>query len=215
MRVKCVIILEKLLALRAIMLEGKVDAYRTFALGNLTDEERRDYTLTLIGHIDLSLAVFIHGTSGLQLDILVRQPLWREYIDYSCGTGHGVGFFLNVHEGPHSISSAFVGEELLPGMVVTNELGIYREGKHGVRIENIMKVVGASKSEFGEFYKFEPMTLCPIDTRPIMIELLGEKHKEWLNWYHNLVYISLSPHLDKEHTEFLKMVTRPVVQCMD
>ena len=190
--------------------DGTTDITRTFALGKLTEEERRDYTLTLMGHIDLSLAVFLHGTRGIQVDILARHPLWNESINYGCGTGHGVGFFLNVHEGPHNISPGLLDEKLLPGMVVTNEPGVYREGKHGVRIENIMEVVHAEESEFGKFYKFEPMTLCPIDTKPIMVEMLSEKQKEWLNWYHGLVYKKLSPHLDEEHKAYLKEVTKPL-----
>ena len=190
--------------------DGTTDITRTFAMGPLTDEEKRDYTLTLKGHIDLSMAVFLHGTRGLQLDILARHPLWQESINYGCGTGHGVGFFLNVHEGPHNISPGFVDEKLLPGMVVTNEPGVYREGKHGVRIENIMLVVDADESEFGKFYKFEALTLCPIDTKPLMLELLTEDEKNWLNAYHNQVYKKLSPHLDNEHKAFLKDVTKPV-----
>ena len=190
--------------------DGTTDITRTFAMGPLTDEEKRDYTLTLKGHIDLSMAVFLHGTRGLHLDILARHPLWQESINYGCGTGHGVGFFLNVHEGPHNISPGFVDEKLLPGMVVTNEPGVYREGKHGVRIENIMLVVDADESEFGKFYKFEALTLCPIDTKPLMPELLTEDEKNWLNAYHNQVYKKLSPHLDNEHKAFLKDVTKPV-----
>ena len=190
--------------------DGTTDITRTFALGTLTDEERRDYTLTLMGHIDLSLAVFLHGTRGMQLDVLARQHLWRESINYGCGTGHGVGFFLNVHEGPHNISPHFLDEKLIPGMVVTNEPGVYREGKHGVRVENIMEVVEHSESEFGKFYKFEPMTLCPIDTKPLMLELMSEQQKEWLNWYHSVVYKKLAPHLDEEHTRFLQETTKPV-----
>ena len=190
--------------------DGTTDITRTFALGKLTDEEKRDYTLTLMGHIDLSLAVFLHGTRGIQLDILARQNLWKESINYGCGTGHGVGFFLNVHEGPHNISPGFIDEKLLPGMVVTNEPGVYREGKHGVRVENIMEVVNHSESEFGKFYKFEPLTLCPIDTKPLLLELMSEKQKEWLNWYHSLVFKKLSPHLDDEHRQFLQEATKPV-----
>lgn len=190
--------------------DGTTDITRTFAFGSLSEEEKRDYTLTLMGHIDLSQAVFLHGTRGIQVDILARQHLWNESINYGCGTGHGVGFFLNVHEGPHNISPGFIDEKLIPGMVVTNEPGVYREGKHGVRIENIMEVVNADESEFGKFYKFEPMTLCPIDTRPLMLELMSEKQKEWLNWYHGIVYKKLAPHLDEEHKAYLQAVTKPV-----
>jgi len=190
--------------------DGTTDITRTFALGSLTEEEKRDYTLTLMGHIDLSLAVFLHGTRGIQLDVLARQHLWKESINYGCGTGHGVGFFLNVHEGPHNISPGFLDEKLIPGMVVTNEPGVYREGKHGVRVENIMEVVAHSESEFGKFYSFEAMTLCPIDTKPLLLDLMTETQKEWLNKYHALVFKKLSPHLDAEHTQFLQEVTKPV-----
>lgn len=190
--------------------DGTTDITRTFALGKLTEEEKTDYTLTLMGHIDLSMAKFLHGTRGLQLDVLARSPLWKHSINYGCGTGHGVGFFLNVHEGPHSISPGFIDEKLLPGMVVTNEPGVYREGKHGVRIENIMLVVEADQSEFGRFYKFEPLTLCPIDTRPLKLDLMNEEQISWLNWYHGQVYKKLAPQLDEEHKEFLKEATKPL-----
>lgn len=190
--------------------DGTTDITRTFAFGTLTEEERKDYTLTLMGHIDLSLAVFLHGTRGIQLDVLARQHLWKQSINYGCGTGHGVGFFLNVHEGPHNISPGFIDEKLIPGMVVTNEPGVYREGKHGVRIENIMEVVEHSESEFGKFYSFEPMTLCPIDTKPLLLELMSQTQIEWLNSYHGLVYKKLAPHLDEAHSRFLQDLTKPV-----
>ena len=190
--------------------DGTTDITRTFALGELTEEEKKDYTLTLMGHIDLSMAVFLHGTRGLQLDILARSPLWKNSINYGCGTGHGVGFFLNVHEGPHNISPGFVDEKLLPGMVVTNEPGVYREGKHGVRIENIMLVVEADKSEFGSFYKFEPLTLCPIDTKALILDLMTKEQISWLNWYHGQVYKKLAPQLDEEHKAYLQELTKPI-----
>ncbi len=190
--------------------DGTTDITRTFALGKLTEAEKKDYTLVLKGHIDLSMAVFLHGTRGMQLDILARHPLWKESINYNCGTGHGVGFFLNVHEGPHNISPRLLDEKIIPGMVVTNEPGIYREGVHGVRIENIMFVVDAAQSEFGKFYKFEALTLCPIDTKGIIVEMLTAEEKQWFNDYHKMVYDKLAPHLDSAHQAFLKEITKPI-----
>jgi Xaa-Pro aminopeptidase len=190
--------------------DGTTDITRTFSYGDLTAREIRDFTLVLQGHINLSQAKFLHGTRGVQLDILARHPQWKEGINYGCGTGHGVGFFLNVHEGPHNISPGFLDEKIIPGMVVTNEPGIYREGEYGIRIENIMLCVAKEKTEFGKFYEFEAITMCPIETRSIDKSLLSENEIEWLNNYHEQVFNSISPLLDAEHVEYLKEKTKAI-----
>ncbi len=190
-------------------LDGTTDITRTFVLGDLTYEERKDYTLVLKGHIGLMRAKFLKGATGSALDIKAREPLWNEGIDYKCGTGHGVGFFLNVHEGPQSISPVPNKVALEPGMIITNEPGVYREGKHGIRTENTMVVVKDTYSEeFGEFYKFETISLCPIDLEGLDISLLNEEEKAWLNNYHKKVYDLLSPYLNEDEKEFLKNETR-------
>ncbi|EOU2126532.1 aminopeptidase P family protein [Clostridium perfringens] len=192
-------------------LDGTTDITRTFVLGELTEEERKDYTLVLKGHIGLMRAKFLKGTTGSALDIKAREPLWNEGIDYKCGTGHGVGFFLNVHEGPQSISPVPNKVALEPGMIITNEPGVYREGKHGIRTENTMVVVKDTYSEeFGEFYKFDTISLCPIDLEGLDISLLNEEEKAWLNNYHKKVYDLLAPYLDEEEKEFLKNETREI-----
>ncbi|EHK2441334.1 aminopeptidase P family protein [Clostridium perfringens] len=192
-------------------LDGTTDITRTFVLGELTEEERKDYTLVLKGHIGLMRAKFLKGTTGSALDIKAREPLWNEGIDYKCGTGHGVGFFLNVHEGPQSISPVPNKVALEPGMIITNEPGVYREGKHGIRTENTMVVVkDTSSEEFGEFYKFETISLCPIDLAGLDISLINDEEKVWLNNYHKKVYDLLSPYLDEEEKEFLKNETREI-----
>ncbi|OUN51724.1 peptidase M24 [Clostridium perfringens] len=192
-------------------LDGTTDITRTFVLGELTEEERKDYTLVLKGHIGLMRAKFLKGATGSALDIKAREPLWNEGIDYKCGTGHGVGFFLNVHEGPQSISPVPNKVALEPGMIITNEPGIYREGKHGIRTENTMVVVKYTYSEeFGEFYKFDTISFCPIDLEGLDISLLNEEEKAWLNNYHKKVYDLLSPYLDQEEKEFLKNETRAI-----
>ena len=192
-------------------LDGTTDITRTFVLGELTEEERKDYTLVLKGHIGLMRAKFLKGATGSALDIKAREPLWNEGIDYKCGTGHGVGFFLNVHEGPQSISPVPNKVALEPGMIITNEPGVYREGKHGIRTENTMVVVKDTYSEeFGEFYKFDTISLCPIDLEGLDISLLNEEEKAWLSNYHKKVYDLLSPYLDEEEKEFLKNETREI-----
>ena len=192
-------------------LDGTTDVTRSIILGDLNDEEKRDFTLVLKAHINLMKAKFLKGTTGSNIDILSRKVLWDEGIDYKCGTGHGVGFFLSVHEGPQTISTIPNKIALEPGMIITNEPGIYREGKHGIRTENIMLVVSDAKSEeFGEFYKFEVMSYCPIDIDGIEIGLLKDEEKEWLNNYHEETYSKLSPFLSDDEKEFLKKATRPL-----
>ncbi len=183
---------------------GTTDVTRTIPLGPLTEEEKRDYTLVLRGHISLAMAHFPVGTCGTQLDVLARQWLWRNGKNYLHGTGHGVGHFLNVHEGPHQIRMNNMPAPLLPGVTVTNEPGLYKAGRHGIRIENTMLVKQCATTEFGDFCSMEPLTLCPIDTTAIIPELLGSEAVDYLNSYHAMVYETLAPHLSGEHLEFLK-----------
>ncbi|MDU3351508.1 MAG: aminopeptidase P family protein, partial [Clostridium sp.] len=186
-------------------LDGTTDITRTFILGNITEEEKRDFTLVLKGHIALSTAKFLKGTTGVNLDILARRPLWNYGIDYKCGTGHGVGYFLNVHEGPQGIRPEGNSTVLKPGMIITNEPGVYKEGKHGIRIENTLLVVkDINSEEFGEFYKFKTISYCPIDLNGVVIEMLTNEERDWLNNYHKIVFEKLSPYLNDEEIEFLK-----------
>lgn len=191
-------------------MDGTTDITRTIPLGPLTDDECRDYTLVLKGNIALSRAHFPHGTCGTQLDVLARQFMWAEGINYLHGTGHGVGSYLNVHEGPHQFRMNHMPALLLPGMTVTNEPGIYRAGSHGVRIENMMLIVPDQETEFGTYYKFDILTLCPIDTRPIVRTMMTPDELQWLNAYHQRVYDELAPHLDEEEKEWLKGKTGPL-----
>ncbi len=185
-------------------LHGTTDVTRTIALGALTYEEKEDYTRVLRGHISLAMAKFPKGTCGTQLDVLARQWLWRAGENYLHGTGHGVGHFLNVHEGPHQIRMNNIPTHLVPGMTVTNEPGLYKAGRHGIRIENTMIVKHYCESEFGAFYELSPLTICPIDKTPIIPELLGNEAREYLNNYHAMVFEKLSPFFDGEELEFLK-----------
>lgn len=190
-------------------LDGTTDITRTFILGSITEEEKRDYTLVLKGHIALASAKFLRGTTGINLDVLARRPLWNYGIDYKCGTGHGVGFFLNVHEGPQGIRPEGNSVALEPGMIITNEPGVYKEGKHGIRTENTLLVEKDFVSEeFGEFYKFRTISYCPIDLEGVNVEMLSPEEKNWLNDYHSMVYEKLSPYLNEEEKEFLKYETR-------
>ena len=190
--------------------DGTTDITRTFACGEMTDEEKHDYTLVLKSHINLAQTKFKKGTRGIQLDILARQPLWELGMDYSHGTGHGVGYFLNVHEGPQGISPSWQDVPLKPGMLITNEPGMYRTGEHGIRIENIMLVVEDIKTKFGQFYKLEALTLAPIDTQPLVMALLNSKEIKWLNQYHTKVNEALSPLLDGNDLAWLTQATRPI-----
>ena len=191
-------------------LSGTTDVTRTIALGELTDEEKADYTRVLRGHISLAMAKFPKGTCGTQLDVLARQWLWQAGENYLHGTGHGVGHFLNVHEGPHQIRMNNVPTHLVPGMTVTNEPGLYKAGRYGIRIENTMIVKNFCESEFGEFYELSPLTLCPIDKAPIVPELLGDEACEYLNSYHAMVYDKLSPYFDGAELEFLQESCRAI-----
>lgn len=191
-------------------LDGTTDITRTIVLGPLSEEEKTDYTLVLKGMINLSMAHFPHGTCGTQLDVLARLPMWKAGINYLHGTGHGVGCCLNVHEGPHQFRMNHIPTILLPGMTITNEPGIYKAGRHGIRTENTMLIVPACETEFGKYYKFEPLTLCPIDKQAILPEMMNKEEIEWLNQYHEMVYHRLSPLLNNEEKEWLKAETAPL-----
>ena len=188
--------------------DGTTDITRTIALGPLTEEQRRVYTLVLKGHIDLQLLHFPDGASGTQLDAIARRPLWQAGLNYLHGTGHGVGSYLNVHEGPHQIRMEWKPTPLRAGMTVTDEPGIYMEGRFGVRIENTLLIVPAEETECGRFLRFEPLTLCPIDTSPVVMELLTQEERDWLNQYHRHVFDTLAPHLEPDEREWLRTATR-------
>jgi len=191
-------------------LGGTTDITRTIVLGPITERQRRDFTLVLKGHINLARARFLYGATGSNIDILARLPLWEHGIDYKCGTGHGVGYFLNVHEGPQRLSQVPNNVKLEKGMIVTNEPGVYIEGQYGIRTENEMLVVEDGETEFGKFLRFEPITYCPIDLNGVDPSLLSQEEKRWLNEYHRMVYELLSPLLDGGEREWLKAKTRPI-----
>ena len=183
--------------------DGTTDITRTIALGPLTDEERLDYTLVLKGHIRLALTRFPDGISGTQIDALARYAMWQYGINYGHGTGHGVGSYLCVHEGPHQIRHTWKPAPLHAGMTVTNEPGIYRAGKHGVRIENTMLIVEDGETEFGKFLRLEPLTLCPIDLTPVIWEMITSEEVAYINNYHKKVYEELAPYLNEEEKRSL------------
>ena len=183
--------------------DGTTDITRTIALGPLTESEKRDYTLVLKGHIRLAMAKFPKGTCGTQLDVLARYAMWQDGINYLHGTGHGVGSYLNVHEGPHQFRMNYMPAPLLSGMTITDEPGIYRAGEHGARTENTMLITEYKKTEFGEFLQLEPLTLCPIDTTPIIWEMMLPDEIAYLNAYHKRVYEELSPYLNEEERNSL------------
>lgn len=189
-------------------LDGTTDITRTIVLGELTEEEKKDFTLVLKGHINLAKARFLHGTTGSNLDVLARTPLWNEGIDYKCGTGHGVGFFLSVHEGPQGFSMIPNQVVLEEGMIITNEPGIYKDGKHGIRTENTMIVVKDETTEYGgDFKKFNIISYCPIDLEGVIVEMMTEEEKAWINNYHKVVYDTLSPYLNEAEKAFLRKET--------
>lgn len=191
--------------------DGTTDITRTIALGPVSQQEMLDYTLVLKGHLRLAMAKFPDGTCGTQLDALARYDLWQHGMNFLHGTGHGVGSFLCVHEGPHQIRMNHVPAPLCQGMTVTNEPGIYRAGSHGVRTENTMLVVSADSTEFGRFLQLDPLTLCPIDTTPILRYLMLPDELEYLNKYHARVLNELSPLLtDEEDLEWLRQACRPL-----
>jgi Xaa-Pro aminopeptidase len=190
---------------------GTTDITRTLALGKLSDEQQIDYTLVLKGMINLSRARFLKGAAGNNLDVLARQPLWAHGLDYKHGTGHGVGYYLNVHEGPQNVSQAGQSDTPLePGMVLTIEPGVYKEGRYGIRTENMVEVEEDGETESGTFYCFSTLTLCPIDTTPLKHELLASVEIEWLNAYHKTVFEKLSPHLKEDEVAWLDARTQPI-----
>lgn len=190
--------------------DGTTDITRTIPLGPLTDEQCRIYTLVLKGHIRLAMAKFPDGACGTQLDALAREPMWREGLNYLHGTGHGVGSYLNVHEGPHQIRMEYMPAPLRAGMTVTDEPGLYLQGKFGVRIENTMLVTHYTKGEFGDILQLAPLTLCPISTTPIVLSMMTQEELDWLNDYHRMVYDRLSPLLDENERQWLADATAAV-----
>ena len=191
-------------------LDGTTDITRTIVLGPLTEEEKTDYTLVLKGHLQLQNAQFPAGTCGTQLDVLARIAMWKSGINYMHGTGHGIGHFLCVHEGPHQIRMNHMPTLLEPGMTVTDEPGIYKAGRHGIRIENTLLIVPGQETEFGKFYQFEPLTLCPIDKEAIVVEMLTDEELKHFNDYHEMVYNRLSAFLNEEEKAWLKEATSPL-----
>jgi Xaa-Pro aminopeptidase len=190
--------------------DGTTDITRTIATGKITEEENRDYTLVVKAHIALNRIVFLEGCTGTNLDIIARQPIWAEYMDYKCGTGHGVAYVGSVHEGPASIRKEIVKNVIRPGMIVTNEPGIYKESSHGIRIENTLLVREKAVNDMGTFLDFEVISYCPIDTRCIDRELLTVEELVWLNGYHKKVYNLLYLYLDEEVRIWLEDATRPI-----
>ena len=190
--------------------DGTTDITRTIALGRVTEKQRHVYTLVLKGHIQLAMLCFPDGASGTQLDALARKDMWAEGMNFLHGTGHGVGSYLCVHEGPQQIRMEYRPAKFHAGMTVTNEPGIYLEGRFGVRIENLMIAMPYKTTAFGDFLQFETLTLCPIDTAPIDVEMLIEDEIQWLDNYHKMVFHRLSPHLDGEDVAWLREATKPL-----
>lgn len=189
--------------------DGTTDITRTFAVGPLTQEEKQFYTLVLKSHVNMAKVVFKAGMPGRELDIIARETLWREGLDYRCGTGHGIGFVGDVHEGPQNLSSRGTAPFEV-GMLITNEPGIYEEGKLGIRIENELLCKEYKKTEYGTFYCFEPITYCPIDTSGVLAEMLTQEEKNWLNAYHAMVQKTLQPYLTVQENEWLAKACQPV-----
>lgn len=190
--------------------DGTTDITRTIALGPVTNEQRRVYTLVLKGHLQLQNLKFPYGASGTQLDAAARMAMWREGMNYLHGTGHGVGSYLNVHEGPHQIRMEWRPAPLVPGMTVTDEPGLYLSGRFGVRTENMLMVKDYMETEFGRFLEFEPLTLCPIDKTPIIASMLTDEERAWLDDYHRRVYEKLAPHLQPDECRWLEDACSPL-----
>lgn len=191
-------------------LDGTTDITRVISLGETTQLEKEDYTIVLKGMIEGSMAVFTKGTKGYQIDAITRRPIWATQRNYGHGTGHGVGFFLNVHEGPHVFNPTPTDIPIEPGMITSIEPGLYREGKHGIRIENLVAAKELDSNEFGDFMDFETLTVCYIDTHLIEKSLLHQEHIDWLNQYNQWVYDVLAPRLDKETNEWLAQKTKAI-----
>jgi Xaa-Pro aminopeptidase len=190
--------------------DGTTDITRMIHLSEPTEEEMLDYTNILRGVIELSMAKFPKNTRGAQLDVLARQYIWKNAQNYMHGTGHGVGCFLNVHEGPQSIRMEENPIILQPGMMITNEPGVYKENQYGIRIENIIMVAEDKQSDFGEFYKFETLTLCPIDLKAVNLNLMSGEQINWLNEYHQRVRKELEPLLSGELKDYLFEKTKAI-----
>ena len=190
--------------------DGTTDITRTIALGAVSEEMKHIYTLVLKAHIQLELVKFPDGASGTQLDAVGRECMWREGYNFLHGTGHGVGSYLCVHEGPHQIRMEWMPTPLRAGMTLTDEPGLYLAGKFGVRIENTVLISDYMSTEFGKFLQIEPLTLCPIDTTPIDVDMLLPEEIDWLNAYHHSVYEKLSPFLDEEEKIWLENATKPI-----
>ena len=191
-------------------LDGTTDITRTIALGPLTEEEKKIYTLVLQGHIQIELCKFPSGSSGTQIDILARKDMWREGLNYLHGTGHGVGTYLNVHEGPHQFRMEWKPAPLVAGMTITDEPGIYLPDRCGARTENTLLIVPYKETEFGKFLQFDSLTLCPIDKTPIVREMMLQEEIDWLNQYHQRVFDTLSPHLNPEEVAWLREACAPL-----
>ena len=191
-------------------MHGTTDITRTIPLGELTEVEKEDYTLVLKGMIDLSMLYFPKGSKGCNIDIVARLPLYMNLRNFGHGTGHGVGYFLNVHEGPQSIRPDLKNQEMLPGMVTSNEPGLYREGLHGIRHENLIVCQPKAVNEFGEFYQFETITLCYFDTSALLIQLLNQNEIDWLNAYNERVYQEVSPYLEEQERTWLRNKTKAI-----
>ena len=191
-------------------MHGTTDITRTMPLGELTELEKEDYTLVLKGMIDLSMLYFPKGSKGCNIDIVARLPLYMNLRNFGHGTGHGVGYFLNVHEGPQSIRPDLKNQEMLPGMVTSNEPGLYREGLHGIRHENLIVCQPKAVNEFGEFYQFETITLCYFDTSALLIQLLNQNEIDWLNAYNERVYQEVSPYLEEQERVWLRNKTKAI-----
>ena len=192
-------------------LDGTTDITRTIALGPLTDEQRHIYTLVLKGHIQIELCKFPSGSSGTQIDILARKDMWREGLNYLHGTGHGVGTYLNVHEGPHQFRMEWKPAPLVAGMTITDEPGIYLADKFGARIENTLLITPYMETEFGKFLQFDSLTLCPIDKAPIVVDMMTQEEIQWLDNYHRKVFETLSPHLENDDVEWLREACSPLL----
>ncbi|RZM21370.1 MAG: M24 family metallopeptidase, partial [Pedobacter sp.] len=189
---------------------GTTDITRTIPMGETTEEESTDYTLVLKGMIDGCKVRFPKGTCGYQIDAITRKPLWDHAINYGHGTGHGVGYLLNVHEGPQVFNPTNNPVAIELGMITSVEPGVYRPGKHGIRIENLVNTIQSVSNEFNDFYAFETLTIAPISTKIVQKDLLEQSQIDWLNLYNGIVYEKLSPFLTEEETEWLKGQTQPI-----
>lgn len=189
---------------------GTTDITRVVSLGNATPAEQMDYTLVLKAMIEGSMTTFSYGTKGYQIDAITRRPLWEHLRNYGHGTGHGIGFFLNVHEGPHVFNASNVNVAIEPGMITSIEPGLYREGEYGIRIENLVLSKVVAENQFGAFLDFETLTLCYIDTSLVDKSILTQQHVDWLNGYHEVVYKSLAPHLSDEEQVWLAEKTKTI-----